>query len=357
MRARRVALAVSLALLSPMLAGLAAAQGQLDHFTTPASGTQQGIKALYDLIFPISIVIGILVECVLIYAALRFRAKAKGRVQDSGERERGHHKLEIAWTLPPAAILLLVGLLSTNTLFAIDNPAVTPDFTVKVTGSQFVWTFEYPDGSVATDGMAVEVGKVVGLEIHATDVIHSFAVPTLGVKIDAIPGRVNHYWFKAAREGMFQAQCMEYCGVGHSLMRPSQGVLIVPAGSTEKGWKGPEVAAVNLSQADRVVEMRMLESGGPGGAKPWSIDPGTLQAASTETLGIRIINPAGQASPHNLTIVRASGGGEKAAAYEPGIAAGKEGAIVHKFEPGQYIYYCAIPGHRGLGMEGQLTVS
>jgi cytochrome c oxidase subunit 2 len=89
---------------------------------------------------------------------------------------------------------------------------------IRVEGHQYYWQFVYPDGQVSFQRMAVPVGRVVTLDVVSPDVAHSWWVPALGGKIDAIPGRVNHTWFKAETRGSYEARCAELCGLEHAHM-------------------------------------------------------------------------------------------------------------------------------------------
>jgi cytochrome c oxidase subunit II len=148
--------------------------------------------------------------------------------------------IEIIWTVVPVLILIFIALFSFRLLFAYhDMPE--PDLTVKVTGNQWNWTYEYPDHGVgeyvsnmlpedealaagvpfrlaADEPMVVPLGQTVQLLVTGSDVIHSVALPAFGLKTDAIPGRVNETWFRADRTGIFYGQCSELCGVDHAFM-------------------------------------------------------------------------------------------------------------------------------------------
>ncbi len=146
-----------------------------------------------------------------------------------------HHTLiEVAWTIIPVLILVGIAVPSFRLLFLqLDLPKA--DLTVKATGKQWYWSYSYPDSGkfefdslmsvdkgprlLAVDNeMVVPVNKVVRVQTTAADVIHAFAMPSFGVKIDAIPGRLNETWFKATKEGMFYGQCSELCGKDHAFM-------------------------------------------------------------------------------------------------------------------------------------------
>ncbi|MEH2472810.1 cytochrome c oxidase subunit 2 [Nitrobacteraceae bacterium AZCC 2161] len=142
--------------------------------------------------------------------------------------------IEVAWTLIPVLILVAVAVPSFRLLFLeLDIPKA--DLTVKATGKQWYWSYAYPDNGpfefdslMAADKMprllgvdnemVVPVNKVVRVQTTGADVIHSFAIPAFGIKIDAVPGRLNETWFKATKVGMFYGQCSELCGKDHAFM-------------------------------------------------------------------------------------------------------------------------------------------
>jgi cytochrome c oxidase subunit 2 len=142
--------------------------------------------------------------------------------------------IEVAWTLIPVLILVAVAVPSFRLLF-LELNIPQADVTVKATGKQWFWCYAYPDNGpfefdslMAADKMprllgvdnemVVPVNKVVRVQTTGADVIHSFAIPAFGIKIDAVPGRLNETWFKATKEGMFYGQCSELCGKDHAFM-------------------------------------------------------------------------------------------------------------------------------------------
>jgi len=148
--------------------------------------------------------------------------------------------VEVAWTVIPVLILMFIAIFSFRLLFE-EHDMPKPDLTVKVTGRQWNWDYEFPDQKIAaytsmpmsetdaannhvpyllasTAPMIVPVNKVVRVQVTAEDVIHSFSLPAFGVKIDAIPGRLNQTWFKADRLGTYYGQCSQLCGINHAYM-------------------------------------------------------------------------------------------------------------------------------------------
>jgi cytochrome c oxidase subunit II len=172
--------------------------------------------------------------------------KFNARNNPTPSRTTHNTLLEVAWTLVPVLVLVMIAVPSFRILFYQLN--VPPaDLTVKATGKQWFWSYSYPDSKFEFDSlmlsdndrqaalskdpkaqvprllavdneMVVPVNKVVRVQVTGADVIHAFAVPSFGVKMDAIPGRLNETWFKATREGMYYGQCSELCGKDHAFM-------------------------------------------------------------------------------------------------------------------------------------------
>ena len=171
----------------------------------------------------------------LIMVMVRFNARANPKPS----RTTHNTMLEIAWTVIPVIILAVIVVPSFRLLFLqLNTPAA--DITVKATGKQWYWTYNYPDNGkfefdslmvqekdlkadqprllAVNNEMVVPVNKIVRVQTIGAEVIHSFAVPSFGIRIDAIPGRLNETWFKATREGVYYGQCSELCGKDHAFM-------------------------------------------------------------------------------------------------------------------------------------------
>lgn len=188
-----------------------------------------------NLLLWIIIGIVILVLVLLVTVIVRYNARAN----PVPSRTTHNTLVELIWTVIPVIILVVIALPSFRLMFFQLN--VPPaDLTVKATGKQWFWTYSYPDNGnfefdslmlrdnerkpgqprlLAVDNeMVVPVNKVIRVQTIGADVIHSFTVPSFGIKIDAIPGRLNETWFKATREGVYYGQCSELCGRDHAFM-------------------------------------------------------------------------------------------------------------------------------------------
>jgi cytochrome c oxidase subunit 2 len=195
-----------------------------------ASPVMESITNFHTYLVWLITIITLFVLALLILVVVKFNAKA-----NPVPSKTTHNTLiEVAWTLIPVLILMGVVIPSFKLLFQeLDVPKA--DLTIKATGKQWYWSYAYPDNGkfefdslLATDKMprllgvdnevVVPVNKIIRVQVTGADVIHSFAVPAFGIKIDAIPGRLNETWFKATKLGMFYGQCSELCGKDHAFM-------------------------------------------------------------------------------------------------------------------------------------------
>jgi cytochrome c oxidase subunit 2 len=182
-----------------------------------------GIRDLYWIVLGVTAVVFLLVESALILFIVRFRNNGRARTVE-GPQIRGHTRLELIWTAIPALILAAIITVVFFKLPGIkDVPeagAAGPKMTVHVEGRQFYWRYEYPNGAFSINELVVPVQRPIALVITAPDfdVIHSWWVPRLAGKMDAIPGKTNHTWFEAQHEGIYQGQCAEFCGIEHAMM-------------------------------------------------------------------------------------------------------------------------------------------
>jgi cytochrome c oxidase subunit 2 len=200
-----------------------------------ASPVMDDITGFNTFLFWLTSAIAVFVLVLLAVVIVRFNARAN----PNPSRTTHNTPIEIIWTIVPVLILAAVAVPSFRLLYVeLDVPK--PDLTVKVTGKQWFWSYAYPDnGNFEFDSlmvaekdlkpgqprllavnreMVVPVNKIVHVLVTGADVIHSFNVPSFGIRIDAIPGRINDTWFKATKEGVFYGQCSELCGKDHSFM-------------------------------------------------------------------------------------------------------------------------------------------
>jgi cytochrome c oxidase subunit 2 len=242
-RSRRSLKALSLAVTLSVIGSLLLAPEALANFITPKSGGSPNanqIASLYRIILYIAALVFVIVEGALLYSVIKFRAK-KGAV---AAQIHGNTRLEIGWTVAAALILVVLTVVTFVKLPSIINPpnssaalsASTTEPTapngkklvVCVQGRQFIWRYTY--GNDCLNGafaaklpysfttMEVPEGVTVVLAIQANDVIHSWWIPSLGGKVDAVPGYTTYTWFKALHTGTFHGQCAQLCGRSHAAM-------------------------------------------------------------------------------------------------------------------------------------------
>lgn len=191
----------------------------------PAGVTASRISDLTVTIMIIAATVFVVVEALLIITAIRFRSRPSAAIP---KQIAGNVPLEIAWTSFPAVVLAVVFALTLGTLFSISNtPAQSTNnsqptkvLNVVIIGHQWWWEFQYPGLGITTaNEMHIPVDATVNMQLESADVIHSFWIPEMGNKVDAIPGLQNHLWYRATTPGRFEGQCSEFCGVEHALMR------------------------------------------------------------------------------------------------------------------------------------------
>ena len=237
--------------------GLAAQAKAADLLGQPTPGAidmQPSATVLRDdqiwfhnwILLPIITVIVLVVLGLLLWVIFRYNKRAN----PTPARWSHNTLVEVIWTVVPVMILAVIAIFSFKLLYEFhDMPR--PDVTLKATGNQWYWTYEYPDLKVpeytstvlpedkakalgvpyrlaADNPIMAPVGKVVRVEVTGADVIHSWTIPAFGVKIDAIPGKMNETWFKARQVGTYYGQCSELCGIDHAFMPIEVRVVTQP---------------------------------------------------------------------------------------------------------------------------------
>ena len=199
-----------------------------------ATPVMDDIIWFHNFLLYLIVTITIFVLALLVIVMVKFNARAN----PVPSRTTHNTTIEVIWTVVPVLILVTIAVPSFRLLFyQLNTPKA--DVTVKATGKQWFWSYSYPDAKFEFDSlmvqekdlkpgqprllavdneMVVPVNKVVRVLTTGADVIHSFAIPSFGIKIDAIPGRINETWFKAEREGTYYGQCSELCGKDHAFM-------------------------------------------------------------------------------------------------------------------------------------------
>jgi len=231
------AFAVLLAAGGSALAGLGQPSPWQMGFQQSAAPSMDDITWFHNFVLWIIVAITAFVLALLVVVMVKFNARAN----PTPSRTTHNTLLEVAWTVIPVVILVVIAIPSFRILFVQLN-IPQADLTIKAAGNQWNWTYSYPDDKIeftsvmlqdaermklnpppprllgVDNPIVVPVNKVVRVQVIGSDVIHAFAVPSFGVKIDAIPGRLNETWFKATREGVYYGQCSELCGKDHAFM-------------------------------------------------------------------------------------------------------------------------------------------
>ena len=245
------------------------------------SPNAEDIKFLYDMIGVVALVVFVVVEGLLLWSMWKFKAR-KGAV---AAQIHGNTRLEIGWTVGAALILVVITIVTFIKMPAIINPAPSdidaqgnpvastvqvastdqPEppadsavLNIKVDGQQYVWRYQYPGPKevFSYEEMVVPVGMTVTLDISSDDVAHSFWIPALGGKMDAIPGYVNKMWFKTTEAATYPGQCAELCGRNHANMFST--VRSVPFDEYQ-AWYDRQAAAIEEAQQAAPEQREALE--------------------------------------------------------------------------------------------------
>ncbi len=234
----RLAVTALLVALLALLVGCGAVDDPQNTFAPEGDVARKQRDLLIVWVLGPATVILVLVFGVLGYSLIRFRRKSEHELP---KQVHGNNRLEIAWTIAPAILLLIIAVPTIDAVIDLGRGPADDAVKVNVIGRQFFWTFEYPDipddegKPLTVFGLAgkpaemhIPVDREIGITLEAFDVIHSFWVPKLAGKLDAVPGRTNRMFLNATKIGSYSGQCAEFCGLGHADMK-----MIIVAESEE----------------------------------------------------------------------------------------------------------------------------
>ena len=242
-------------------------------FQEPATDLMSDIISFHSyILMPIITGISILVLFLLLYIAFRFNS-SRNQIASTTTHNT---VVEILWTVIPVVLLIIIAIPSFRLLY-VSETIPKADLTIKATGNQWYWSYEYPDYEnivfdanmlnddelsdpklrlLETDTqIVVPVNKVVKLQITSNDVLHAWTIPAFGVKMDAVPGKLNETWFKANQEGIFYGQCSELCGPKHAFMPINVKVVSEKEFEDWIGFAKEEYASSNIDLYNNTFEI------------------------------------------------------------------------------------------------------
>jgi len=241
-------------------------------FQAPATNKMADIESFHVMLLYIIVAVSVFVLVLLIWVMIRYNRRA-----NPVPSKTTHNTLiEVIWTVVPVAILVVIAIPSFKLLYANERIPSDIELTVKAIGKQWYWTYEYPDNGNFTfdanmldDAAAAAAGQPrmlavdnfvvvpedtkVRLIVTADAVIHAWTVPAFGVKIDAVPGRLNELWFEVPEPGIYYGQCSELCGAKHAYM--PIGVKVVTK-DEYTAWVASQQAAAGIAPADQTAALR-----------------------------------------------------------------------------------------------------
>lgn len=251
----------------------------------PGSGAARDVADLFWIVTGVAAVVFVVVEALLIFAVIRYRRRFP---DETPEQIEGNTRLEVIWTIIPALILLaLFGL--TLRVLQVQYNAPADAFVVEVTGHQWFWEFNYPETEVTvnsrSDDLYLPADEPVVLEIRSNDVIHSFWVPELSGKMDAIPGHTNTLWFEP-EEGTYAGECAEFCGLEHYAMLFD--VQVIPREEFD-GWMDEQIELASQFQPIGTDMETPLPEGDPANGEALFTELGCESCHSLD--GTQIVGP------------------------------------------------------------------
>jgi cytochrome c oxidase subunit II len=249
----------------------------------PVTEVGQDIAFFHNaILMPIITVISVFVAGLLLYCIVRFNKKAN----PVAAKFTHNTTIEVVWTLIPVLILVFISLFSFPLLYKSDQVPAKVDMTIKVTGYQWYWGYEYPDQKGisfdanaltaeeakaankpyllgADNAVYVPVNKTIRLQLTASDVIHGFLVPAFGIQMDASPGRLGEMWFKADKVGTYYGQCTQICGIKHAYMPIEIKVVTQPEFDA---WVASKQSAQGIAPATQLAAATPLTTPAPAQA-------------------------------------------------------------------------------------------
>jgi cytochrome c oxidase subunit 2 len=321
-------------------------------FFPPTAASEQGrqISGLYNFVFWVATAIFVLVEGLIIWAVLRYRR----RDDTLPTQTHGNLVAEAVWTLVPTIIVVVLFVLSLDTINKVEAKVPESDrgVTVDVTGFQWQWTFEYKEDGLKFTGageegpeMVLPVGETVHIKLHAQDVIHAFYVPQFLYKKDVVPGRENSFDVLIEQPGVYAGQCAEFCGLDHARMNFT--VRAVPRAEYD-AWVAAEAE-----------KARATPEPAPSGATSVAVSAANATAFEQQTLEVPADTPIvfdfenkDPAAPHNVAVK----GGNPDGTDFVGMPLAQPGQRVPYNAPalkaGEYTFFCSVHPN----MTGTLTV-
>jgi cytochrome c oxidase subunit 2 len=284
-----------------LLVGACSVDGKQSTLEAAGPVAQKQLDLFY-VVFWVMVAVFIIVEGMLLYAAIRYRRRPN---QELPKQVHGNFALELTWTIIPTLLIMAVGVWTVIAIFDLDQPpssSVDKTLNIEVTGHQWWWEFKYFDANglgkeiTTANELRVPVDTTIVLQLESADVIHSFWIPKLAGKVDVVPNRTNSIWFEAdsnkidSLPQMFFGQCAEFCGIAHAWMKFRVQVLTQEAYNT---WANSYGQAPVLSELAQKGQDLFLDPG-PGGGTCLTCH--TIEGVSTAAVGPNLTDLATRSS-------------------------------------------------------------